>query len=428
MLDTWFSSWLWPISVFDGIRHPDNPDIRYYYPTSALITASDIIFFWVARMIMAGLEYRKQIPFKDVYFTGMVRDKLGRKMSKSLGNSPEPLELIRINGADAVRVGMLLCSPAGNDLLFDENLIEQGRNFSNKIWNALRLVKGWQVDETIEQPETSKISFRWFNAVLSEAIISLNEQFEKYRLSEALMTIYKLIWDDFCSWYLEMVKPAYQQPIDRETYDTTILLLEKLVCLLHPFMPFISEEVWHHIRERKENETIMYARLPEAIDREPELIAKFAFAEDVITQIRTVRKEKYIPFKDAIRLFIKKNYNEKPDTTLDGVVSKLCNINELGYTNEKMPGSISFIIRNTEFYIPVTQNIDIEAEVSKLEEELNYTKGFLRSVEAKLGNEKFISGAPLKVVEAERKKKSDAEERINILEGQIQGLKNGRRY
>ncbi len=428
VLDTWFSSWLWPISVFDGIRRPDNPDIRYYYPTSALITASDIIFFWVARMIMAGWEYRKQIPFKDVYFTGMVRDKLGRKMSKSLGNSPEPLELIRVNGADAVRVGMLLCSPAGNDLLFDENLIEQGRNFSNKIWNALRLVKGWQLDETIEQPETSKISFRWFNAVLSEAIISLNEQFEKYRLSEALMTIYKLIWDDFCSWYLEMVKPAYQQPIDRETYDTTILLLEKLVCLLHPFMPFISEEVWHHIRERKENETIMYARLPEAIDREPELIAKFAFAEDVITQIRTVRKEKYIPFKDAIRLFIKKNYNEKPDTTLDGVVSKLCNINELGYTNEKMPGSISFIIRNTEFYIPVTQNIDIEAEVSKLEEELNYTKGFLRSVEAKLGNEKFISGAPLKVVEAERKKKSDAEERINILEGQIQGLKNGRRY
>jgi valyl-tRNA synthetase len=426
VLDTWFSSWLWPISVFDGIRHPDNPDIRYYYPTSALITASDIIFFWVARMIMAGWEYRKQIPFKDVYFTGMVRDKLGRKMSKSLGNSPEPLELIQVNGADAVRVGMLLCSPAGNDLLFDENLIEQGRNFSNKIWNALRLVKGWQVDDSIEQPETSKISFRWFNAVLSEAIISLDEQFEKYRLSEALMTIYKLIWDDFCSWYLEMVKPAYQQPIDRETYDTTILLLEKLVCLLHPFMPFISEEVWHHIRERKENETIMYARLPEAIDREPELIAKFAFAEEVITQIRTVRKEKNIPFKDAIRLFIKKNFSEKPDTMLDGVVSKLCNINELGYTDEKMPGSISFIIRNTEFYIPITQNIDINAEISKLEEELNYIKGFLRSVETKLENEKFVNGAPVKVVNAERKKKSDAEERIQVLEGLIVGLKGGK--
>jgi valyl-tRNA synthetase len=426
VLDTWFSSWLWPISVFDGIRYPDNHDIRYYYPTSALITASDIIFFWVARMIMAGWEYRKQIPFKDVYFTGMVRDKQGRKMSKSLGNSPDPLELIRLNGADAVRIGMLLCSPAGNDLLFDENLIEQGRNFSNKIWNALRLVKGWQVDDTIKQPETTKIAFRWFNAVLSEAIISLDEQFEKYRLSEALMTIYKLIWDDFCSWYLEMVKPAYQQPIDRETYDTTIMLLEKLVCLLHPFMPFISEEVWHHIRERKEGETIMYAHLPEALDREPELIAKFAFAEEVITQIRTVRKVNNIPFKDTIRLVIKKNYNEKPDTTLDGVVSKLCNINDLEYTNEKMPGSISFIIRNTEFYIPVTQHIDIDAEISKLEEELNYTIGFLKSVEAKLGNKKFVTGAPEKVVGAERKKKSDAEERIHVLEGQIRGLKGGK--
>jgi valyl-tRNA synthetase len=426
VLDTWFSSWLWPISVFDGIRHPENPDIKYYYPTSALITASDIIFFWVARMIMAGWEYRKQIPFKDVYFTGMVRDKQGRKMSKSLGNSPEPLELIRVNGADAVRVGMLLCSPAGNDLLFDENLIEQGRNFSNKIWNALRLVKGWQVNETLEQPETNKVSIRWFNAILSEAIISLEEQFEKYRLSEALMTIYKLIWDDFCSWYLEMIKPAYLQPIDKETYETTVSLLEKLVCILHPFMPFITEEVWHHIRERKGYDTIMYARQPEPTTREPELITKFAFAEEVITQIRTVRKEKNIPLKDPIRLFIKKNYNEQRDTTLDGVVSKLCNIGELGYTDEKMPDSISFIIRNTEFYIPITQNIDIGAEIAKLEEELNYTRGFLRSVEAKLGNDKFVGGAPRKVVTAERKKKSDAEERIHVLEEQIRGFKGGK--
>jgi valyl-tRNA synthetase len=425
VLDTWFSSWLWPISVFDGIRFPENPDIRYYYPTTALITASDIIFFWVARMIMAGWEYRKQIPFKDVYFTGMVRDKQGRKMSKSLGNSPEPLELIRVNGADAVRVGMLLCSPAGNDLLFDENLIEQGRNFSNKIWNALRLVKGWQSDENIVQPETNKVSILWFNAILSEAIITLEEQFDKYRLSEALMTIYKLIWDDFCSWYLEMIKPAYLQPIDKDTYETTISLLEKLVCLLHPFMPFISEEIWHHIRERKENETIMYAHQPEPATREPELIAKFAIAEDVITQIRTVRKEKNIPFKDTIRLFIKKNYNEKPDTTLDGVVSKLCNIGELNYTDEKIGDSISFIIRNTEFYIPVTQNIDTGAEIAKLEEELNYTRGFLRSVDTKLGNKKFVSGAPENVVAAERKKKSDAEERIHVLEEQIRGLKGG---
>ncbi len=426
VLDTWFSSWLWPISVFDGIRFPENLNIKYYYPTSALITASDIIFFWVARMIMAGWEYRKQIPFKDVYFTGMVRDKQGRKMSKSLGNSPEPLELIRVNGADAVRVGMLLCSPAGNDLLFDENLIEQGRNFSNKIWNALRLVIGWQVDDNLEQPETNKVSIRWFNAILSEAIISIEEQFEKYRLSEALMTIYKLIWDDFCSWYLEMIKPAYQQPIDMKTYETTISLLEKLVCILHPFMPFISEEVWHNIRERKENETIMYELLPEVMNREPELITKFAFAEEVITQIRTVRKEKNIPFKDPIRLFIKKNYNEQPDTTLDGVVSKLCNIGELGYTDEKMPDSISFIIRNTEFYIPITQNIDIGAEIAKLEEELNYTRGFLRSVGAKLENDKFVSSAPEKVVAAERKKKSDAEDRIHVLEEQIRGLKGGK--
>jgi valyl-tRNA synthetase len=423
VLDTWFSSWLWPISVFDGIRHPENKDINYYYPTSALITASDIIFFWVARMIMAGWEYRKQIPFKDVYFTGMVRDKQGRKMSKSLGNSPEPLELIRVNGADAVRVGMLLCSPAGNDLLFDENLIEQGRNFSNKIWNVLRLVKGWEVSESLAQPDTNKVSIRWFNAVLSEAIITLDDQFEKYRLSEALMTIYKLIWDDFCSWYLEMIKPAYQQPIDKETYETTITLLEKLLCILHPFMPFISEEVWHHIRDRKEDDTIMYAIQPHSSDRDPDLTAKFVFAEEVITQIRTIRKEKNIPFKDPIRLFIKKNYNEKPDTTLDGVVSKLCNIEELGYTEEKMADSMSFVIRNTEFYIPITQNIDIPAEIAKLEEELNYTKGFLKSVDAKLSNEKFVSGAPEKVVIAERKKKSDAEERIQVLEEQINGLK-----
>jgi valyl-tRNA synthetase len=423
VLDTWFSSWLWPISVFDGIRFPENKDIKYYYPTTALITASDIIFFWVARMIMAGWEYRKEIPFKDVYFTGMVRDKQGRKMSKSLGNSPDPLELIQANGADAVRVGMLLCSPAGNDLLFDENLIEQGRNFSNKIWNALRLVKGWEVSETLEQPETGRVAIRWFNAVLSETITALDELFEKYRLSEALMMVYKLIWDDFCSWYLEMIKPAYQQPIDRQTYETTIDLLEKLVEILHPFMPFISEEVWHHIRDRKEKETIMYARMPEAGMREPELITKFEFAEEVITQIRNIRKEKNIPFKDPIRLFIKKNYNEQPDTTLDGVVSKLCNIGELGYTDEKMPDSLSFIIRNTEFYIPITQNIDIAAEIAKLEEELNYTKGFLRSVDAKLGNEKFVSSAPEKVVAAERKKKSDAEERIHVLEEQIMGFK-----
>jgi valyl-tRNA synthetase len=424
VLDTWFSSWLWPVSVFDGIRHPDNPDIRYYYPTSALITASDIIFFWVARMIMAGWEYRKQIPFRDVYFTGMVRDKQGRKMSKSLGNSPEPLELIQTNGADAVRVGMLLCSPAGNDLLFDENLIEQGRNFSNKIWNVLRLVKGWKVDETLAQPEPNKISIQWFNAVLSEAIISLDEQFNKYRLSEALMTIYKLIWDDFCSWYLEMTKPVYQQPVDKETYKTTIGLLEKLVCLLHPFMPFITEEIWHHIRNRKSKETIMYRQMPESTGQDPELITKFIFAEEVITRIRNIRKEKNIPFKDPIRLFIKKNYNEKPDTTFDSIVSKLCNLSELNYVYDNVNDSITFVTGNTEFFIPVAQNINITDEIAKLEEELNYMKGFLRSVEAKLNNKKFLSGAPDKVIATELKKKSDAEERIHVLKGQLSKYKD----
>jgi valyl-tRNA synthetase len=317
-----------------------------------------------------------------------------------------------------------LCSPAGNDLLFDENLIEQGRNFSNKIWNALRLVKGWEVNERLPQPETNKVAIRWFNAVLSEAIITLDDQFEKYRLSEALMTIYKLIWDDFCSWYLEIIKPAYQQPIDSQTIATTIELFEKLICILHPFMPFITEEVWHHLREREDGVTIMYTPQPLTGQQDHDLIGKFAFAEDVITQIRTVRKEKNIPFKDPIRLFIKKNYNEKPDTALDGVVSKLCNIGELGYTEEKMPDSISFIIRNTEFYIPITQNIDIPAEIAKLEEELNYTKGFLKSVDAKLRNEKFVNSAPEKVVAAERKKKSDAEERIHVLEEQLRGMRD----
>jgi valyl-tRNA synthetase len=423
VLDTWFSSWLWPISVFDGIRKPDNPDIAYYYPTTVLVTAPDIIFFWVARMIMAGWEYRKQIPFRDVYFTGMVRDKQGRKMSKSLGNSPEPLELIARYGADAVRVGMLLCSPAGNDLLYDESLIEQGRNFSNKIWNALRLVKGWQVDPSVPQPETSKTSIRWFKSVLGEAIVSTDDLFSKYRLSEALMGIYKLVWDDFCSWYLEMIKPGFGQPVDPETYETTIRLFEQLVSLLHPFMPFITEEAWHHIRERNEGETIMVAPMPVAEDHDPGLIPAFAVAEEVITGIRNLRKEKNIPFKDPLRLLVKKNYSEKPDTTFDGIVAKLCNISELGYTDEKIPDSISLVIRNTEFYIPVTHTIDISAEIAKLVEELNYTKGFLKSVEVKLSNEKFVSGAPEAVVAAERKKKADAVSRIRVLEEQIRNLK-----
>jgi valyl-tRNA synthetase len=422
VLDTWFSSWLWPISVFDGIRNPDNEDIRYYYPTTVLITASDIIFFWVARMIMAGWEYRKEIPFKDVYFTGMVRDKLGRKMSKSLGNSPDPIDLMERYGADAVRVGMLLCSPAGNDLLFDEGLIEQGRNFSNKIWNALRLIKGWTVDENITQPESARIGVQWFDAVLCNGIGNINGQFDQYRLSEALMAVYKLVWDDFCSWYLEIIKPAYQQPIDQTTYKKTLDFFEDLIKLLHPFIPFITEEVWHSIRERGEKETIMYERMPDAATTDNTLIEKFSVAEDVITEIRSIRKEKNIPFKDQITLFIKKNYEEKPDTTFDSVVSKLCNLSELVYTIDKVPDAISFIIRNTEFYIPLLKNIDRGAEIQKLKEELAYTKGFLASVEKKLSNKKFVDGAPEEVVNSEKKKKLDAESRIAVLENQLNSL------
>ena len=423
VLDTWFSSWLWPISVFDGIRNPDNAEIRYYYPTTVLITASDIIFFWVARMIIAGWEYRKEIPFKDVYFTGMVRDKLGRKMSKSLGNSPDPVDLMQRYGADAVRVGMLLCSPAGNDLLFDEGLIEQGRNFSNKIWNALRLVKGWSVDETFTQPESAKVACQWFDTVLNSAVGNINGQFDQYRLSEALMAVYKLVWDDFCSWYLEIIKPAYQQPIDLTTYESALGFFENLMKLLHPFIPFITEEVWHSIRERGEDETIMYKMMPAQKATDKTLIERFSVAEDVISEIRSIRREKNIPFKDPITLFIKKNYEEQPDTTFDCIVSKLCNLNELIYTDEKVPDAISFIIRNTEFYIPFLKNIDQDAEILKLKEELGYTKGFLSSVEKKLSNQKFVDGAPEEVVNAEKKKKLDAESKIALIERQIAAMK-----
>ncbi|MGE5424855.1 MAG: valine--tRNA ligase, partial [Syntrophothermus sp.] len=422
VLDTWFSSWLWPISTFDGIRFPENKDIQYYYPTSVLITASDIIFFWVARMIMAGWEYRKEIPFRDVYFTGMVRDKQGRKMSKSLGNSPDPLDLIERNGADAVRVGMLLCSPAGNDLLFDESLIEQGRNFCNKIWNALRLVKGWEISETIPQPEASVVAVQWFESVMNQVHNQVKGQFDEYRLSEALMNIYKLVWDNFCSWYLEMIKPAYQQPIDRKTFDQTILFFEELIRVLHPFMPFITEEIWHLLRERDGKDTIMFAAYPTSREVNPELIQKFEYAEEVIIAIRSIRKDKNIPFKDRINLFIRKNNNEKPDTIFDPVVIKLCNLDNLEYSEEKIENAIPFVVKNTEFYIPVTSNIDREAEIKKLREELDYTKGFLSSVEKKLSNEKFMSGAPEKVVEAERKKQADAMSRIAVLEEQISSL------
>jgi len=424
VLDTWFSSWLWPISVFDGIRKPDNPDIKYYYPTDDLITAPEIIFFWVARMIMAGWEYRKAIPFKNVYFTGIVRDKQGRKMSKMLGNSPEPLELIGKHGADAVRIGMLFCSPAGNDLLYDDSLVEQGRNFCNKLWNAMRLVKGWQVEDTLPQPDVNRVSVAWFASVFNASLQNINTLYDDYRLSEALMATYKLAWDDFCSWFLEMIKPAYQQPIDQPTLDAAVGLFEKLLKALHPFMPFITEEIWQILAERKPDESIMMSHQPHAGSFDPSLIEKFAFAEEVIMAIRNVRKEKNIPQKDTITLYIRKNNNQAPDTTFDGVAAKLCNISGIGYVDEKQEGCVSFVVGTTEFFIPLAGKIDPEEELKKLEEELIYTRGFLSTVMQKLGNERFVNNAPEAVVSAERKKQADAEARIRVLEEKISSLRS----
>lgn len=422
VLDTWFSSWLWPISVFDGIRHPGNADIRYYYPTDDLVTAPEIIFFWVARMIMAGQEYRQEIPFKNVYFTGIVRDKQGRKMSKSLGNSPEPLDLIKQFGADAVRMGMLLCSPAGNDLLYDESLIEQGRNFCNKIWNAMRLVKGWEVDETLPQPGHAAISVKWFESALNSALQNFTSLYEDYRLSEALMALYKLIWDDFCSWYLELVKPAYQQPVDKTTMEATLGFFTHLLQELHPFMPFITEEIWHLLKEREAHESIMISRIaaPDAFDEK--ILKKFEYAEEVIIAIRNLRKEHNISFRDPIRLMIRKNNDETPDTTFDEVVMKLCGISELTYVTEKQEGVATVIVRTTDFYVPLTGNVNKEEEMRKASEELAYYNGFLAKVEKQLSNANFVDHAPAKVVEGERKKQSDAQARIRVLEEQLREL------
>lgn len=423
VLDTWFSSWLWPISVFDGIRDPENEDIKYYYPTNDLVTAPEILFFWVARMIMAGLEYRKDIPFKNVYLTGIVRDKIGRKMSKSLGNSPDPIELMQKFGADGVRVGMLLTSPAGNDLPFDEILCEQGRNFSNKIWNALRLVKGWNVDETLEQPDYAQSSINWFEAKLNATIKIIDGHFSNYRISNALMAVYKLVWDDFCSWYLEMIKPAYQQPIDKKTYDQTIAFFENLMKLVHPFMPFITEEIWHHLNERREDDSIMVAELPKAKKFDKALLDTFDVEEEVIIAVRSLRQSKNIPNKESIELYIKKNNKEEPDHTFDSVIKKLCNITEIKYVNEKPEGALTFMVKSTEFYVPVGSSIDVEGEIKKLEEELKYTQGFLNSVMKKLGNERFVNNVPAAVLEKEQQKKDDAESKIKVIEDQIASLK-----
>ncbi len=421
-LDTWFSSWLWPLSLFDGILNPDNEEFKYYYPTNDLITGPDIIFFWVARMIMAGEEYQKEVPFKKVYFTGIVRDKLGRKMSKSLGNSPDPIELIEKYGADGVRVGMMLTAPAGNDLPFDEALCEQGRNFCNKMWNALRLVKGWNVDENIPQPDTAKMAVKWFEQRFYQVLQETNDNLDKYRLSDALMGIYKLVWDDFCSWYLEMVKAPMNQPIDAVTYNATVSFFENLMKILHPFMPFITEDIWHLLQERQDGDDIIIAQQPKQQDVDNDILNQFIFTQDVINNIRKIRAEKNISMKEAIELIVvdkEGNVNKE----FDSVIMKLCNVSSVNYVTENPQDAFGFLVKAVEFFIPVTDNIDTEAELKKLEEELKYAQGFLKSVEAKLSNEKFVNGAPAAVVDKERKKKSDAEAKIKVLEQQIAALR-----
>ena len=418
-LDTWFSSWLWPISLFDGINNPGNEEINYYYPTTDLVTAPDIIFFWVARMIMAGYEYEHKLPFRNVYFTGIVRDKIGRKMSKSLGNSPDALELIKTYGADGVRMGLMLAAPAGNDILYDDALCEQGRNFNNKIWNAFRLVKGWNVDETLPQPQTAAIAVEWFDAQLNRTLEEVKDLFGKYRLSEALMAIYKLFWDEFSSWYLEMVKPAYQQPIDRKTYDATLRYFDALLRMLHPFMPFITEELWQHLYDRKEGESIMTARMPEPQPVDMEIINRFETTKLVVAGIRTIRLQKGIANKEQLTLQIIGAHNHSNDC----ILTKMTNLATIETIEEKDPAAASFRVHATEYAIPMSNAIDVEAELKKLEAELKYAQGFLKTVMGKLGNERFVQNAPEAVVAMERKKKADAEERIEALEESIAALK-----
>ncbi len=421
VLDTWFSSWLWPISVFDGINQPENKDIQYYYPTNDLVTAPEILFFWVARMIIAGYEYMGEKPFKNVYLTGIVRDSKRRKMSKSLGNSPDPIKLMEKYSADGVRVGMLLCSPAGNDLLFDESLTEQGRNFGNKIWNAFRLIRSWNVDENLEQPAYAGIAGRWFESKLNEAIQALDEQFANYRLSEALMTVYKLFWDEFSSWYLEIIKPAFKEPADKLTIMEANLFLEKLVAILHPFMPFITEEIWHLTAERTDGESLMITRLPEAGEVNADLLYQFELVKQVITSVRNIRNEKSLPMKDALTLKYMTGDSAYVDA-FDSVVKKLANLSDIVSVEQKPYDAVSFIVKNTEYYIPIEGRLNIAEELDKLNKELEYTRGFLNAVMKKLSNERFVSSAPAEVVERENIKKTDAENKIASLEKQIAGL------
>lgn len=420
-LDTWFSSWLWPISLFDGIEHPDNEEINYYYPTSDLVTGPDIIFFWVARMIMAGYEYRGKMPFKHVYFTGIVRDKLGRKMSKSLGNSPDPLVLIDKFGADGVRMGMMLSAPAGNDILFDESLCEQGRNFNNKIWNAFRLVKGWETAD-IEQPKSAEIAVKWFDAKLKEVNEEMQKQFKDYRISEALMTVYKLFWDEFSSWYLEMVKPAYGQPIDQKSYDATLRFFDALLKMLHPFMPFITEELWQHIYDRKDGESIMREKLeiPAPTAEEQKLAADIEAVKQIIAGVRTVRNQKNIAQKEQLSLQVvgKNDFEAYNDVTL-----KMANLDKIEVIAEKSADASSFMVGTDEFAVPLGDLIDVAAEIEKAEAQLKHLEGFLMGVRKKLSNENFVAHAPEKVVALERKKESDSVEKIATLKATIEELK-----
>ena len=419
-LDTWFSSWLWPISLFDGINNPDNEEMKYYYPTSDLVTGPDIIFFWVARMIMAGYEYEGDMPFKNVYFTGIVRDSEGRKMSKSLGNSPDPLELIGLYGADGVRMGMMLSAPAGNDILFDVTLCEQGRNFNNKIWNSFRLIKGWEVDANLPVPQVARVATEWFESKLVQSINEIDKLFESYRLSDALMVLYRLFWDEFSSWYLELIKPSYGSPIDSATYKAALGFFESLLKLLHPFMPFITEELWQAMDKREEGASIMVAKLPESKEMNNDLLTSFEKVKEVIGNVRTVRAQKNIAIKEELTLH---SIGANPVVEFNEVIQKMCNVSEITETDSHQDGSSTFMVGVTEFGIPLSTAIDVDAEIAKMEEELKHRQGFLRGVLKKLSNERFVASAPENVVDLERKKQADAESIIKTLEENIESLR-----
>ena len=420
VLDTWFSSWLWPISVFNGLTQPENEEIKYYYPTNDLVTAPEIMFFWVARMVIAGYEYLGDLPFKNVYYTGIVRDKLGRKMSKSLGNSPDPIELIEKFGADGVRVGILISSPAGNDLPFDSSQCEQGRNFTNKVWNAYRLVSSWQVRD-IEQPMSSMVAIDWFENRFQKVLIEINDQFDKFRISDALMAIYKLVWDDFCSWYLEMIKPGYEQPIDRQTLEKTKYFFEELLKVMHPFTPFVSEELWHALNERKDGEDIVIAEWPKVRAVDEQVLTGFEKAEKIISQIRNIRKNNNIANKVKLEMYVRAD--AATQTIFDSVIVKMGNLSVFEYVSDKIQQANSFIVEGVEYFVPFGDVVDVDAEIKKMEEELGYSKGFLKSVQGKLSNERFVAGAPAQVLDLERKKEADALGKIQLLEEKLASLK-----